>query len=153
MINYRFYIFNNLGELLYRNNTKFIINEFPNYNTLTPLVINSNNYYFIIGYYDTRTYLHLNLYKYDIPNNISTNVDLKTYSQLYILYDSSYIFTFKNRGFSCEYLKDRQNSNNRLACFFVASYDSYEYIIAGFYIITENSIDTVTNYRTDFEQL
>ena len=49
IINDKIYIFDDVGNLLYKNNTKILeVGENPSYYTLAPIKISNGNYYYVI---------------------------------------------------------------------------------------------------------
>ena len=158
MINYKIFIFDNEGQLLYKN-SQFLFNRLPNHYTLIPIGTLNGDIYYIIGYYDSSVHLNFLLYKYEIQNNKTTLILTKTYEYFtYYYYDYGYYYTnnyyFKNKIFSCEYLDDLYYGSDiaRLTCFFVVYKNSYEYITNGFYKVTSSSIEQVL-YLTDKENI
>ena len=108
LINYKIYIFNKLGELLYKSSTKIIITSNPDYCTLCPLGFfetNYDDYYYVLGYFEINNnniYLNLLLYKYEIQNMKNTYIT-NNKNNVFVLYSGGtyYTYTFRNKGLAC----------------------------------------------------
>ena len=130
LINYKIYILNKLGNLIYNSGNKLITTN-PNYCTLCPIGIEDKMYSYVIGYFDNDNNLNLLLYKYDIENKknvyIYSNVNDIFKVRFYNNYYKSYYF--RNRGLACEYLLENNPSDeNYLVCFFVIYYDGMSFL-------------------------
>ena len=142
LINYKIFFFDIEGNLLNKSDNK-LIQENPDYCTLSIFNINNNLYYYIIGYFNSTNYLKLLYYRYDYSNNkniyITTKID-RQYKD-YIDSNNYYSYNFVNKGLGCEYLYGYDDSDECLVCFFVILDDNNkEFLIQGYFHITETSI-------------
>ena len=153
IISDKIFIFDNEGNLLYKSDNKIINNSSPKYYTLSPIYIKDNIYYYIIGFFDSNNYLNLFLYKFDIISKSNIKSISKKDEKFK---KKNYEYNFKNKGLSCEYMTEYNNSEKKvLVCFFLINSNNNinsnsEYIIEGYYTIKENSIINNYNYENDY---
>ena len=126
--NYKVYVLNTTtGELLYNSENKLITDEEPDYIAL-PYIYSpeSIRFYFLFVYLDSNDHLQLKYYEFFNNNNTITLHD--SYSLDYVKKSSYYYnqtFYFRNKGISCNNLKDKNAEKKKyLTCFVIAYYDS-----------------------------
>lgn len=64
LINYKIFIFDSEGKIVYNDSKKITFEDIPKYYTLTPIIDENNYYFYIIGYFQNNN-LKINYYKYD----------------------------------------------------------------------------------------
>ena len=155
IINDKIYIFNDIGDLLFQDNTKILSSyERAEYYTLVSYKIVDNNYFYLIGFVDNEL-LNFLYYKYDSSTN--ENYLLSTRKERYhYTYDStgnidSY-YNIRNKALSCQYMK-KNNLKKVIVCFFLVyknddDYDYYnynDYLYDYFFTFDYFSIDSNNN--------
>ena len=148
LVNYKIYIFDFDGKLIYNSEEKIITGQIPKYYTLAPITIKDNIYYYIIGYFDENNYLNLLLYKYD--NHQNTKIVHKKEAAFKMSKVDNY-YNFKNNGLSCEFIYEYYYHYNRvLVCFFVISNGRNDFLIQNYYTLTIKEIQNNYDYDNDF---
>lgn len=124
--NYKIYILNTTtGELLYHGEDKLITDEEPEYIAL-PYIYSADTirFYFLFVYLDNEHHLQLKYYEL-LGNNITLH---DSYSLNYISKSSTYYnqtFYFRNKGISCNNLRDKSDETKKyLTCFVIAYYET-----------------------------
>ena len=84
LINYKIYIFNITGKLLYNSNGTEFEGYTPEYCTLAYSHNTGNLYYYIIGYFDRNNHLTLLLYEFDKLTNKNKYINYKNINILNI---------------------------------------------------------------------
>ena len=123
LINLKIYFFSNEGEKLLETE-KLITDENFSYPTLTPINLNDDNYYYIIGFFLNESDLYkLKLMFYKIHLSSSDYRNEKIFENTIDKFQTSFwnnIRLFQNMGLSCEYMQAENNENdNFLTCFFI----------------------------------
>lgn len=123
LINLKIYFFSNEGEKLLETE-KLITDENFSYPTLTPINLNDNDYYYIIGFFLNENNLYkLKLIFYKINLSSSDYLNAKIFENTIDKFTISFwnnIRLFQNMGLSCEYMQTEDNeSDNFLTCFFI----------------------------------
>jgi len=136
IINDKLFIFNNKGELLYKDKKKINDNQIIYSYSLTFIHTTNDTCYYVIGYFDENSYLNLNLYQYSYKNE-KNNIELlyEEKSKSYTFGNGKVDFTDKQKLLSCEYYYSTYLSNGRkiLVCFYNS--DSNVGIVAYFFEI------------------
>ena len=150
LINYKIFIFNPKGELLYNsNNSNLISGDNPDYCSLNFIEEYSNLYYYIIGYFNKNNSLILIYYKYDKSNNNNIKIGQNISEKL--KFNNQITVNFQNKGLSCEYLVDEYNYNRQtFICFFVIKLGGKDYLINQYYQISTESIQIHNSYSSDY---
>ena len=153
LINFKIYIFNTNGTLLYNSPSKFTDDSNIKYYSLIPINTIDNYYYYVIGYLNNNNYLYLLLYKYDISNKKSLFFD-SMYEQIFKMKDyEDYTFRFENKGLSCEYMSEYNKAFPILACFFIYSYNNKEYFSVGYYRVQNIGISKTNDISSDYKSV
>jgi len=121
IINDKFFIFNNEGKLLYKNETKINDNQIIYSYSLTLIYTTNEACYYIIGYFDENSYLNLFLYRYDnIKNKIALLSEYKGKNYLNQITESTKdnFLDYNPKLLSCEYMYYNVQSKRFLVCFF-----------------------------------
>ena len=123
LINLKIYFFSNEGEKLLETE-KLITDENFSYPTLTPINLNDEDYYYIIGFFLNENNLYkLKLIFYKINLSSSDYLNAKIFENTIDKFTISFwnnIRLFQNIGLSCEYMQAEDNeSDNFLTCFFI----------------------------------
>ena len=157
LINYKFYFFSGVGQLIYGPSLKFY-NEELKYYSLIPCAYNADYYiyYFIIGFFNSNNQLNLMLASYNIyygEYNIIDTISDNIFKYIIITsYGEEFEYTnnFISKALSCEYMKDITYITTKiLACFFVVkdNENSNQYLVMGFYSLTTSSISNLYYYE------
>ena len=144
VINDKIYIFDDIGNLLFKNNTKIIeSNENPDYYTLTPIKISNEYYYYVIGF----IYNNINLlyYKYNIKNKLNSLIfTLKNFNKSIYINNS---INIEGMSLTCQFMKNETGIVEALICFFLTNYihnNSYNYYMStNFFVVNENKIEDI----------
>ena len=116
LINDNIYIFNELGNLLYKS-AKINQDKTPNYYSLTI----KDNYHFYIGLI-TNNFLNIYYYEYNLTSNTIINIaesgDISKNEKYLFFLETEYVF--ENKGFNC-YIMKHQTVGDTLTCFFITS--------------------------------
>ena len=141
LIKDQIYIFNDIGNLIFHNNTSILKNEvFPKYYSLVVIKIEDNLYKYVINYLFDRK-LYWNYFQYNTTSN--ENMFISYHSQNQFSYSYSYGSTYyqysylfdDNYALSCQYMINK-DKNNIFICFFMLEHKLY----ISFYNIGEKSI-------------
>jgi len=133
IINDKIFIFDGNGQVLYKSDNK--IPELQGlYYTLVPIKkdVNTNSYYYMIGFIDADKVLQLLLFKYTDDTNKNNE----------LIYTNSVNDTSKqifNKGLSCQ-LMNHKTKNNVLICFYVIQ--GYPTTFT-FYMINPNNLQII----------
>lgn len=151
LINYKIYIFDSEGKIIYNDSKKIAIEEIPKYYTLTPILDENNSYYYIIGYFQNNN-LNINYYKYDKLQNKNENI----YISHDFIYNNKVLhnqYQLKSQLLTCEYIQKNQSSQYVLVCFYIILKDNKNYLFQSFYSINSSSIEPIYNYKIDFFEI
>ena len=144
LINDKIYLFNEEGNLLFRNDTKLVSGQSPKQYTIVGRGEEYRYYlYYLIGYFDSENHLILLFYEYYSIKNKNTLLSFYNYSNHEYTYNGqNYYYSFKNQGLSCEYLTI--NNYDIFTCFYVVS-DSNDknLLIPGFYEDKGDSLEKI----------
>ena len=150
LINYKIFIFNVNGKLLYNSSTKLIIDSNINYCALIPVSSINNFFYYIIGYFNSENYLNLLYYKYDILNKNNIYITSKI-DQIFKMKDNDYSYRFSNKGLSCEYMDEYINKEySILVCFYIIISNNIDYLVEGYYLLSKDSIYNSYDISCDY---
>ena len=135
IINDEIYIFNDIGDLLFQNNTKILSSsETAEYYTLISYKIQSNYYSYLIGFVDNQL-LNFLYYIYDSSTNknylISTSKGIKNKY-------NSYLYYIESKALSCQYMIDNYQYN-AIVCFFLV-YDYSYYLAVDYFSLSSNNL-------------
>ena len=147
LVNARLFFFNRTGTLLKYTN-RLINEDNPNYSTLVPIYKDSNFYYYVFGYLDINAHIKFQYYKIRLSDYTNGLIGTFTFNNLDGYFtDCNYL----NKGFSCEYMKEKEdNDYNYLVCFFISDCDSNSFTYE-LYKIKDDSISE--RYWDDKEKL
>ena len=141
LIKDKIYIFNNNADLLSISDDKISSDMSIEYYALVPYRILNGFYYFVVGFFDTKNYLNLLLYKYQIEGNKIIYITTKRNTKL----DGN---SFEGKSLACEFMKYIRNSitQNLLTCFLVyrksEPFSTFsKHLSVKYYNITENEIN------------
>ena len=154
IINDKIYIFNDEGIFLAKNNNKIISStETATYYTLIPISKTYNSYYFVIGYiYNSQLNFLCYIYSFS-DNSISFKFGRKNEKHYFYTFDSlnnkQFLgqYSIKNKGLSCQYLKNHR-FGNVLTCFFLI-YNQTNYITMDIFKVDSNTINIHSNFSPD----
>ena len=106
LVNFKLYLFTRVGELL-KSTNRLITEDNPMYVTLAPIFVKSNNYYCVVGYFDSNTQLQLIYFKINLlsEHNFS-QIASNTYPKFKGAFLSWSTYSYKYKGLSCEYMID-----------------------------------------------
>ena len=150
LINFKIYIFDYDGKLLYNSFSKLIDDSNIQYCALIPLSFQNNALYYIIGYFDSYNFLNLIYYKYNKSDNTNIYITSKIDAR-FRMEDSDYSYSFQNKGLSCEYMDEySDNAFSILVCFYIIISDNIEYLIEGFYSLTTDSLENYYYISSDY---
>ena len=157
LINFKVFIFDSDGTLLYNSSEKLIKDETVEYCTLVPIINQNDIYYYIIGYFNSTNNLNLELYAYDFYHQVHYNI-CQYKDEVYKIerYNNGFYYRsyyYKSKSLSCEYLK--ADTDRVLVCFFVVLSESKQYLIEGFYEVNiySNYIKRNYNYEPDYDNI
>ena len=152
LINSKIYFLDYEGKLL-KETEKLITDANIHNPTLTPILLNDENfYYYVISYflYSSNIYkLKLLYYKINLSdksNNYITQlvIDKREVSS-YVFFTDTYYY--QNKGLSCEYMQaENKNEDNYLVCFFIFKCDDDYYLSQNFFGVTTSSLSNSDNY-------
>ena len=142
LLNYKIYFFSGTGELL-KKSDKFY-NQTLEYYTFIPYKLDSNIFYFLIGFFDSNTHLNLQYYKFDILFKTFFLITSKKEEK----YKSTY--NFVSKSLSCEILYDYYDRSYGLniVCFFIIYKGGNQHLTAGYYGVTASSTSTISNMNS-----
>ena len=146
LVNFKLYLFTRVGELL-KSTNRLITEDNPMYVTLAPIFVKSNNYYCVVGYFDSNTQLQLIYFKINLlsEHNFS-QIASNTYPKFKGAFLSWSTYSYKYKGLSCEYMiDDYTHEYNYLVCFLLVE-DSGDKIVQDFYEITESKLSDYHKY-------
>ena len=144
IINDKIYIFDDVGNLLFKSNNKILeTGENPAYYTLAPVKISNGYYYYVIGFINNN--ITLLYYKYNIANKQNNLIiSMKNFQKSYFTNNRVYI---ESKSLACNYMKNETLES--LLCFYLSSqlsnseYKYYSTIIS--FYINENEIKDIDN--------
>ena len=155
LINLRIYFFNEVGELLLKENYRITTDECYHL-ALTPIPLNdNNNFYYIVGYYtyssQNEVYiLHLLYYKIDLIENKNYYIN----SLEFDIFISSFWgneYDFLNQGLDCEYMSmEDDNDIMQLTCFVIIKRSSKPTLSQIFFDVDETKISKSDDYYYDY---
>jgi len=151
LVNYKIFIFDSEGKILYNDNQKIPFEDIPKYYTLTPIIDENNFYFYIIGYFH-KNYLNINYYKYDKIQNKSEIIFINS-NNIYNNKNLHNQYKLKKRILTCEYIHKYQSNKKVLVCFYIVSKDNKKYLFQSFYSINLTSIEPIYNYKIDFFEI
>ena len=150
IINDKIYIFNEMGILLYHNNSKILLNgETAKYYTLVPIRKKVNNYYYVIGYINNNL-LNLLYYSYYFSSNSNILINSIKDKQHNYYEGRRYVnsYNIENNVLTCQ-LMNEFSYGNILTCFFLIYMTKYQ-ITVEYYSITDNYIALYEYFSPDY---
>ena len=144
IINDKIYIFDNVGNSLYKSISSFLENdECPDYYSLIPIKEDNDQYHYIIGFVDNNLlsliyYIYNNQTKMNEISYARKNEQHKYFKvENYVnrVYDTSY--NINNKGLTCQFLNSIRYGDV-LTCVFLIYIDDY-YITFDYFKIEENT--------------
>ena len=151
LINYKIFIFDSKGKIVYNGSKKITFEDIPKYYTLTPIIDENNYYFYIIGYFQNNN-LKINYYKYDKLQKKNENIFISSN----ITYNNKKTHThyqLKNKLLTCEYIQKYLSFKYALVCFYIISKDYKNYLFQSIYSINSSSIEPIYNYKNDFFEI
>ena len=135
IINDKIHIFNDIGDLLFQNNTKILSSsETAEYYTVISYKMQYDYYYYLIGFVDNKL-LNFLYYKYDSSTNknylISTSKGIKNKY-------NNYLYYIESKALSCQYMIDNYQ-DKAIVCFFLV-YDYSYYLAVDYFSISNNNL-------------
>ena len=101
LVNFKLYLFNKSGQLL-KSTNRLILDDNPTYFSLAPIFVKSNNYYYVIAYFDSSVSLKLSYYKISLSNYQNSQIKTTYVYNKYRGYLGAFEYSYLNRGLSCE---------------------------------------------------
>jgi hypothetical protein len=135
LINDKIYILNDVGDLLYENNTKILEQgETAEYYTLIPIKKEGNYLFYFIGFVHNASlyFLYYKYYNYEEKTNLILSKTRKKHEY------GSTIYNIVNKGLTCQYMTYSQNINS-IICFFLIYSNYYYYLTADNFLINNNN--------------
>ena len=128
IINDKIHIFNDIGDLLYLNNTKILTSsETAEYYTLFPYKVEGNYFYYLIGFVHDKSLYFLN-HRYNYFDNknyfLSATKGLK------------HDYEIRNKALNCQYMI-HNSLKDVIVCFFLV-YNTKYYIAIDYFLIENN---------------
>ena len=109
----KIYIFDSFGNMKLKTNS--LIPEDVKHLTLTPGIINENNYYYLFGYIRQGAF-YLYYYRFSQAQNIVIAKMEKFYDRIYSSFNDYQNYDIDNNGISCQFLYYEKYSKNVIAC-------------------------------------
>ena len=150
LVNFKLYLFTREGDLL-KSTNRLISDDNPTYFSFAPIFVKSNNYYYVIAYFDSNVALKLVYFKISLSGE-HQNSQMMTYKyEKFIGYLGKFKYEYKNEGLSCEYmLDDDSHKYNYFVCYLMINDDGDISITQDFYEISESEISDYNQYKCTY---
>ena len=151
-VNFKLYLFTREGDLL-KSTNRLISDDNPTYFSFVPIFVKSNNYYYVIAYFDSNVALKFVYFKISLSGAYQNSQILTNKYEKFKGFWGIKQYEYKNKGLSCEYmLDDYSHKYNYLVCYLMID-DDGDKITQDFYKISETKISDYHNYICTYIQI
>ena len=145
LVNFKLHLLTRTGDLI-KSTNRLISENNPTFFSFAPIFVKSNNYYYVITYFDSSIALKLFYFKISLTGDHSYS-EISNYKyEKYRGHWGAYKYSYRNEGLSCEYmLDDDSHKYNYLVCYVMID-DGGDETAQDFYEITESKISDYNSY-------